>query len=76
MNKPLSKIEVGEYGVIDKFLDQAVAGKLLTMGVLPGSTIKVVRKAPFNGGLYLKINGYNMVLRQNEAASILLTTTD
>lgn len=54
------------------FTDEAIAGKLMSMGLLPGSKIQVVRIAPFNGGFYLKVDGANMVLRVREAGSIML----
>ena len=73
MNSPLSKINVGGFGKIAHFTDDLIAGKLMTMGVLPGSMVKVVRIAPFHGGLYIKIDGSNMVLRQKEAEKIVLT---
>ncbi len=55
-------------------MDNVIAGKLTTMGVLPGSDVRVIRKAPFKGGIYLKIDGHNMVLREQEAAAIILST--
>ena len=76
MNSPLSNIEVGGSGVIVQFMDNTIAGKLMTMGVLPGSRVKVIRKAPFKGGLYLKIDGSNMVLREKEAETIILSMVD
>lgn len=76
MKSPLSKIAVGDSGTIVQFLDNNIAGKLMTMGVLPGSKVSVIRKAPFKGGLYLKIDGNNMVLREGEAETIILSTID
>ncbi|MEO1263612.1 MAG: FeoA family protein [Bacteroidota bacterium] len=76
MNSPLSNIEVGSSGIIVQFMDNIIAGKLMTMGVLPGSKVRVVRKAPFKGGLYLKIDGSNMVLREKEAETIILSMID
>ena len=74
MNSPLSKIKTGSIGTIAQFLDEIIAGKLMTMGVLPGSKVRIVRRAPFKGGIYLKIDGHNMVLREGEAESIILST--
>ncbi|MEZ4958112.1 MAG: FeoA family protein [Saprospiraceae bacterium] len=73
MNSPLSKLKVGNQGKIAYFMDDAIAGKLTTMGVLPGSVVNVIRKAPFKGGIYLKIDGGNIVLRDREAAAIILS---
>ncbi len=46
--------------------------KLLAMGVLPGKTIELVRKSPFGGAWYVKIDGQSMALRVNEAQTILI----
>lgn len=55
-----------------QFNDARIACKLMAMGMLPGSIIKVMRKAPMNGGFYLKVNGHGMALRVNEAASVIV----
>ena len=75
INSPLSKIKTGGIGIIAQFMDEMIAGKLMTMGVLPGSEVRIIRRAPFKGGVYLKIDGHNMVLREVEAASIILSTS-
>ncbi len=73
MKSLLTAIKVGSIGKIAHFKDDLIAGKLMTMGILPGSMVKVIRKAPFKGGLYLKIDGYNIALREQEAANIVLS---
>ncbi len=69
----MSSIKVGSIGKIAHFKDDLIAGKLMTMGILPGSMVRVIRKAPFKGGLYLKIDGYNIALREQEAENIVMT---
>ena len=54
------------------FDDPALAGKLTAMGVLPGSIVEMVRKAPFGQAYYIKADGVRLALREEEAASILL----
>ena len=46
--------------------------KLLEMGFLPGSQVKVVRYAPFGGPMHVQVAGYNLALRRSEAATILV----
>lgn len=72
MNSPVSNLKEGIIGKIAHFTNDEIAGKLMTMGVLPGSRVQVVRIAPFNGGYYLKIDGINMVVRLQEASNIVL----
>jgi Fe2+ transport system protein FeoA len=42
------------------------------MGVLPGSSIEMIREAPFGFAYYVKVNGVRIALREEEAANILL----
>ena len=72
MNNPVTSLKKGSDGKISHFTDEVVASKLLSMGVLPGSQVRVMRIAPFNGGYYLRVDGINMVLRTEEAMSIML----
>ena len=73
MTNSLSVLEVGRVGVINQFLDETIATRLMSMGVLLGSKIKVIRKAPFKGGIYLRVDGQNMIMREKEAQTIILS---
>jgi ferrous iron transport protein A len=72
MSSAVSVLKEGITGKISHFTNDEVEGKLLTMGVLPGSLVQIVRIAPFKGGYYLKIDGINLAVRQQEASSIVL----
>jgi ferrous iron transport protein A len=72
MSCNVTQLKDGQGGKIRSFMDELTAGKLINMGILPGSYIQIVRRAPFNGGYYLKVDGANMVLRKGEAESIVL----
>lgn len=54
------------------FEDPALAGKLTAMGLLPGTLIEMVRRAPFGNAYYIKADGVRLALREEEAASILV----
>lgn len=73
MANSVRQLKVGGGGRITRFTDDHIAGKLMTMGVLPGSRLRVVRIAPFNGGYYLKVDGMTIVLRNDEASNIMTT---
>ena len=70
--KTVASINVGESGVIDRYTDEQLASKLLSMGVLPGSRVAVLRKVPFKGTYYLNIEGQRYALRHREAGCIVL----
>jgi len=54
------------------FADPALASKLTAMGILPGTRIELVRRAPFGSAYYIKADGVRLALRDDEAASIML----
>lgn len=70
--KQLSQMKPGVSGFVAQFTNEQIGCKLLAMGVFPGSQVEIVREAPFGGGLFLKIDGNYLALRQQEAACILL----
>ena len=43
----LSKLKVGACGTIRQFTNDQMASKMLSMGILPGKILKLVRRAPF-----------------------------
>ncbi|NMM50640.1 FeoA family protein [Marinigracilibium pacificum] len=72
MTATLASLQEKGKARILSFQDDRIASKLLSMGILPGSTIQVVRKLPGKGAIYLKANGFGVALRNQEAASVLL----
>jgi len=75
MQEPLKQaasLQNGETGIIDSFSDEVLSLKLLEMGLLPGSEIKLLRTAPLGDPLYFQVAGYNLSLRKAEARTVLL----
>jgi ferrous iron transport protein A len=68
----LSNLKNGQRGIISRYTDSAVECKLLSMGILPGKSIEIIRRVPFGGGLYLKIDTINLAVREEEAQKIIL----
>jgi ferrous iron transport protein A len=68
----LSDLKVGGEGKIHKYTDDVIASKLLSMGVLPGKSVRLVRRIPFGGGLYIKVEDHNIAVREEEAKNIVL----
>jgi ferrous iron transport protein A len=68
----LADIKVGGEGKLHKFTDDVIASKLLSMGVLPGKIVRLVRRIPFGGGLYIKVENHNIAVREEEAKNIVL----
>lgn len=70
--KYLDRLKQGDKGFVSHFLNPTIASKLLAMGILPGSVIQMIRKAPFGGGCYIKVDNLLIALRKNEASTIVL----
>lgn len=73
-SRGLKSLKNGQAGKVSGFSDERVATKLMAMGVLPGSEIRIVRKAPFGGAYIVSIDNIQLALRNNEVESILLET--
>ena len=67
-----SLFKVGQSGTIERFTNESLAGKLLDIGVRPGSRLRVVRKSPFGGSWYVKIDRQCLALRKKELACIMV----
>lgn len=71
-NRTVPDLKAHECAVASAFSDPSLAGRLTSMGVLPGSSIEMIRTAPFGFAYYVKVNGVRIALREEEAANILL----
>jgi ferrous iron transport protein A len=72
MIKDLSKLEIGKKAIIKEFTDLEMSIKLMEMGCLPGEEISVQRIAPMGDPIAVKISGYMLSLRKQEASTIIL----
>jgi ferrous iron transport protein A len=68
----LSELKVGERAVIIEFESSDLELKLMEMGCLPGEEIIVEQKAPLGDPISVRIAGYSLSLRKNEANQILV----
>ena len=49
--------------------------RLREMGILPGTSITLIRTAPLGDPLEIKVRGYRLTLRKSEAEFVLVETT-
>ena len=69
--KPLSDMEPGQEGVINKVRGSGqIHRRLLDMGLVPQTEVKVERVAPLGDPIEIKVKGYHLSLRKEEAANI------
>ena len=73
MLKRLNEIKVGETGLIKKVEGEGLLRRrLFEMGVKPGATVYLRKKAPLGDPLEITIRGYELTLRKTEAALVVL----
>jgi ferrous iron transport protein A len=68
----LAELKLGQKAIVRSFTDSHLSGKLIEMGCLPGETISISKTAPLGCPLAVHIAGYELSLRKEEAASVLI----
>jgi ferrous iron transport protein A len=53
----------------------AVARRLMEMGVVPGAPVCVVKAAPLGDPIQVRVRGYHLALRRTEAQTISVMTS-
>ena len=56
--------------VINVSGDAALEQRILEMGVLPGTEVKVIRQAPLGDPIEIRVMGYSLSLRRSEASCV------
>lgn len=71
----LNMMQPGDVGIVDKILttDPKLRMRLLELGLLRGTTIEIVRFAPLGDPIEIKIRGYRLSIRKEEAESVVLS---
>jgi ferrous iron transport protein A len=71
--QPLSSVAVGTTVTVAEIkLPPESRPRLMEMGLLVGTTVELVRFAPLGDPVEIKVRGYNLTLRKNEAEQILV----
>jgi ferrous iron transport protein A len=70
--KRLSEIPVGVTVVIKDFEQDEIFLKLMEMGFIPGEKVRIQQVAPLGDPIAIEIAGYQISLRLNEAAKVIV----
>jgi ferrous iron transport protein A len=71
--KTMRMLKAGERAIIKKVTARGELGRRIRdMGLVPGTTITVMGRAPLKDPVQIKLKNYNLTLRNNEADHILL----
>ena len=73
MLKRLDEFKIGETGLIKKVEGEGrLRRRLFDMGVTPGATVYLRKKAPLGDPLEVTIRSYELTLRKSEASLVYL----
>ena len=70
--KSLDNLKPGQTAVIKSFVNDKLSSKLIEMGCLPGETVSLSKTAPLGCPMAINIAGYELSLRKDEAASVII----
>ena len=67
----LAELPIGEKGkVLAVNGNDQITRRLMEMGVVPGVSIRMIKSAPFGDPFEIRIRGYHLAMRRNEAETI------
>ena len=70
-SQPLTSLAVGSAATVSEIkVPPENRGRLLEMGLLVGTPVELVRFAPLGDPVEIKVRGYHLSLRKNEAEQI------
>lgn len=73
MSRTLNSLQPGEKAVISSLgADSETSGRLMELGLLPGTAVEMIRFAPLGDPIEIMIRGYHLSLRREEASNILV----
>ena len=71
--QPLTSLQIGGSGTISEIkLPPEHRGRILEMGLVVGTALQLVRFAPLGDPVEIKVRGYYLTLRRQDAELILV----
>jgi ferrous iron transport protein A len=72
-SQPLTSLKLGAAATVSQInLQPDQRGRLLEMGLIVGTSIQLVRFAPMGDPVEIKVRGYHLTLRRQDAEKILV----
>lgn len=76
MSIPLYQMQTTQTGVILRInAGQELTRRMAALGLRPGRQIEIIRKAPWQGPLQIRIGHTELIIRRGEAAKIEVEPT-
>lgn len=74
MSGSLAELPLGEEAeIVSVSCDRRVSRRLMEMGLVPGTAVRVVRVAPLGDPIELRVRNYALSVRRADAAKIAVT---
>ncbi len=75
MSTPLAALKPGQSCIVQGYAEiNDVAHRLMQMGIIEGTPLEIIRFAPAGDPVEIRLMGYSLSLRNEEAANILVGT--
>jgi Fe2+ transport system protein FeoA len=72
-HQSLANLQTGITAKVVSVLENGtISRRLQEMGIIPGSTVRVVKTAPFGCPMEIRVRGFNLAIRRTEAETILI----
>ncbi len=68
----LDHLQKGEEAIIKSFNNSYLSAKLMEMGCFPGEIVTLSKTAPLGCPISISLNGHELSLRKDEAATIIV----
>jgi len=69
----LKELKPGQTGIIENLgQHNTLRKRIIDMGLTIGTQVKIIKLAPLGDPIEIKVRGYQLSLRQNEAAEIFV----
>ena len=69
----LDALAVGARATVAGYAGGDPPGRLLEMGLVPGTVVEIVRLAPLGDPMDVRVRGFHLSVRKREAARVLVT---
>ena len=74
--KTLANLRQGVDGIVSEVSGQdAISMRLMEMGIVPGTKLRLITVAPLGDPLEFELRGFRLSLRKAEAARVSITTS-
>ena len=73
MRKTVNELKIGEKAIVTGLgCSGALRRRIIDMGITPGASMRLVKKAPLGDPLEFNVRGYALSVRKSEAKEIVV----